>query len=823
MNKKPLWRSIRSWSIGLSLLGMSAAGQAAVCEYRIDNQWNSGFVATISITNDGNQPLNGWELTWDYPGSTRVAGSWNANVSGSGPYTASNLSWNGNIQPGGTVSFGLQGAGAAEIPTLAGPSCEPLVTNEPPVASATVDISSGQAPLAVMFDASGSSDPDNSYGELTFEWTFSDGGSATGDVVPYTFTNAGTYTATVTVSDGESSSSQMVSVVVEGNTAPVAAATVDVANGPAPLTSTFDASASSDADGDSLTYFWDFGDGTTSNQAVVSHSFVSNGSYDVVLTVSDGEFSDSTTVSIYVGDEHVRVDNPFRNTTFYVDPVWSAKAAAEPGGEYIADVNTAVWMDRIGAITDGIGLRGHLDEAIDQGVGMFMFVVYDLPNRDCAALASNGELRIADGGMQRYKDEYIGPIVDIISDPKYRTLNIVAIIEVDSLPNLVTNLDIADCAEADGPDGYRDGIRYALNQLSTVENVYSYVDIAHSGWLGWSSNFGPAVDLIGEVVESTDAGWDSVAGFVSNSANYTPTVEPYLPDPQLAVGGMPIRSATFYEWNDYFEEKAFVQDWREAMIARGAPTTLGMLIDTSRNGWGGPNRPDTHSQATSINAFVNQSRIDRRFHRGNWCNQPGGIGFKPWADPYEGIDAFVWVKPPGESDGVADPNFTPDPNDPAKQHDGMCDPTANNRYAPSVKTGAMANAPHAGRWFPEQFAKLIDNAYPPVTDPAGPPPPPPPPRDDCAGLNPSKPVVLSAGARVELDLGCEAPVYVRFSSPLRQSLFVENTGDPFNVIVTRNGSSFSAEGYFKGLDMPGATSVSVERIDAATTIELRAD
>lgn len=34
-------------------------------------------------------------------------------------------------------------------------------------------------------------------------------------------------------------------------------------------------------------------------------------------------------------------------------------------------------------------------------------VVYDLPDRDCAALSSNGELSIASGGVARYKTEYI--------------------------------------------------------------------------------------------------------------------------------------------------------------------------------------------------------------------------------------------------------------------------------------------------------------------------------------------------------------------------------------------------------------------------------
>lgn len=415
----------------------------------------------------------------------------------------------------------------------------------------------------------------------------------------------------------------------------------------------------------------------------------------------------------------MRVDNPFAGVQWYVDPIWSAKASAEPGGDAIAGYSTAVWMDRIGAIEgpsdgDGMGLRDHLNEAVAQGAGLFTFVVYDLPNRDCAALASNGELRISEGGFERYKNEYINEIAQILSDAAYETMRIAAVIEVDSLPNLVTNLNEPDCQEANGPGGYVDGIRYALQELGKIDNVYSYVDIAHSGWLGWSNNFSASVQLIGDAVSNLGNGINDIAGFVSNSANYTPVEEPYLSNPDLQVGGMQVKSADFYEFNPYFEELKFVTDWRNAMIARGLPSNIGMLIDTGRNGWGGSGRPSGVSSSTNINNYVNESRIDRRSHRGNWCNQAGGVGYRPQASPYAGIDAYVWVKPQGESDGISDPNFEIDPNDPAKQHDPMCNPNEPSRYDPSVTTGALDNAPHAGRWYPEAFQVLIENAYPPL-------------------------------------------------------------------------------------------------------------
>jgi cellulose 1,4-beta-cellobiosidase len=44
----------------------------------------------------------------------------------------------------------------------------------------------------------------------------------------------------------------------------------------------------------------------------------------------------------------------------------------------------------------------------------------------------------------------------------------------------------------------------------------------------------------------------------------------------------------------------------------------------------------------------------------------------------------------------------------------MCDPNARNRYNNAFPTNALPNAPHAGRWFREQFAMLVRNAFPPI-------------------------------------------------------------------------------------------------------------
>jgi cellulose 1,4-beta-cellobiosidase len=138
--------------------------------------------------------------------------------------------------------------------------------------------------------------------------------------------------------------------------------------------------------------------------------------------------------------------------------------------------------------------------------------------------------------------------------------------------------------------------------------------------------------------------------------------------------------------------------------------TMSMIIDTSRNGWGGSQRPTAKSTSTDPITYMDQSRTDRRIHLGNWCNQSGaGLGERPKASPATGVDAYVWVKPPGESDGSSSEIA----NDEGKGFDRMCDPTytGNPRNANHM-SGALANAPLSGHWFDAQFRQLLANAYP---------------------------------------------------------------------------------------------------------------
>jgi cellulose 1,4-beta-cellobiosidase len=424
------------------------------------------------------------------------------------------------------------------------------------------------------------------------------------------------------------------------------------------------------------------------------------------------------------------VDNPYIGATAYVNPDYAAlidtsisqvsDSTLAAKMETVKSYPTAVWLDRIVAIHGGEqnggrrSLAGHLDLALAQkepGTPITIeLVIYNMPGRDCHALASNGELPLTQAALEIYKQQYIDAIAEVLADPKYQDIRIVTVIEPDGLPNLVTNMSDPECAQASSSGIYVSAVQYAINKLNEIPNVYIYMDIGHSGWLGWDNNRSGAVQLYTNVVKGTRNGLSSVDGFITNTANSTPLEEPNLPNSGLNINGAPIRSSDFYEWNPYFDETDFTAALYNDFVNAGWPSDIGFLIDTSRNGWGGPNRPSV-ATGSDINSYVNSGRVDRREHRGLWCNNAGaGMGMPPQAAPAGSpqVDAYVWVKPPGESDGSS----SLIPNNEGKGFDRMCDPTY--MTPDGVLSGALPNAPVSGHWFHDQFVMLVQNAYPAV-------------------------------------------------------------------------------------------------------------
>ena len=172
----------------------------------------------------------------------------------------------------------------------------------------------GDEDSAILFDGSGSVDPDED--PLTYTWDFGDGSTGSGINPSRTYLWGGTFTVSLTVNDGRGGTDTVTTsaTVTEMNDPPVADA-----NGPysgvvgEPIV--FDGSGSSDFDNDDgtdandqvLSYSWLFGDGSSGAGVNPTHSYSSAGTYTVTLTVSDGTASSTSSTSASVIEQPVGV------------------------------------------------------------------------------------------------------------------------------------------------------------------------------------------------------------------------------------------------------------------------------------------------------------------------------------------------------------------------------------------------------------------------------------------------------------------------------------------------------------------------------------
>lgn len=86
-------------------------GPAACTVSYATNVWQDGFTANVAVRNEGSSAVDDWDLAFTLPSGQRVTHAWNASVApSSGAVTASALSSNARIAPGGSQSFGFQGS-----------------------------------------------------------------------------------------------------------------------------------------------------------------------------------------------------------------------------------------------------------------------------------------------------------------------------------------------------------------------------------------------------------------------------------------------------------------------------------------------------------------------------------------------------------------------------------------------------------------------------------------------------------------------------------------------------------------------------------------
>jgi PKD repeat protein/uncharacterized protein YraI len=171
-----------------------------------------------------------------------------------------------------------------------------IVVTEPlPIAAFTASPISGTAPLTVQFT-------DQSFGAITVRlWNFGDGTTSTLPSPVHTYTAAGVYTVTLTISGpgGNATETKANYITVNPPLEPIQAKFIAVPTiGTPPLGVTF--TDNSVPVGSITSWLWDFGDGSTSTLQNPTHSYTTPGEYTVSLTVSGPDGSNTVTRPNYI-------------------------------------------------------------------------------------------------------------------------------------------------------------------------------------------------------------------------------------------------------------------------------------------------------------------------------------------------------------------------------------------------------------------------------------------------------------------------------------------------------------------------------------------
>ena len=337
-----------------------------------------------------------------------------------------------------------------------------------------------------------------------------------------------------------------------------------------------------------------------------------------------------------------------------------------------------------------------------------VLVAYNIPFRDCAQFSAGGATSVEE--YQAWIDAFAAGIGNAKA---------IVILEPDGLgiipwykPFRGTSAEAGDyewcrpaeANEATAADERFAMLNYAVDALKAKPNVSIYLDGTHSGWLNVS-------DVTHRLLQ---AGVARADGFYLNVSNYQfsvnqvqygtwisscialwPDASTYVDCPNQYWNGGPLPAKIaellgewtgvaldkYSEWSDDSDVPELNTsgiNLRYANMLGGAVPTTHFVIDSSRNGQGPwnptPGYPDPQ----------------------DWCNPPDrGLGIRPTADTgIELLDAYLWVKIPGESDGECTRGLGP-AGETVDPEWGLIDPAA-------------------GAWFPEMALDLVHNANPPL-------------------------------------------------------------------------------------------------------------
>ncbi|KAK4210921.1 putative exoglucanase 3 precursor [Rhypophila decipiens] len=360
--------------------------------------------------------------------------------------------------------------------------------------------------------------------------------------------------------------------------------------------------------------------------------------------------------------------NVWKSYTLAINPAYRAKVLAaadrikdeelQKQARKVADVGTFFWVDNITAVST-------LEKAVSDIPcnSIFGIVLQGLnTGADCA---TPGFRKI---DPDTYQKEFVDPLAKIIKS--HPTSAFALLIEPYTLPAIIANSSLLPCQNL-SQTYYRPLVTHALQTLGSLPNLVIYLDAGHGGNLGFDYNMRPAAEDLSAVYVSANRP-SQVRGIAVNTNGYNSW--------DMSPGEF---STTREGTRNYaLNEKQYIQRLTAQIKKLGLPVPYHAIADMSRAGVHG---------------------LRERWE--NWCNVNGaGFGRRPGTDDLgldpDLIDAIVWVKNGGVSDGASEPRL-------AAEEDRY---GAYNEFCGRVD--AYRPAPRRGEWMQGYFEELIRYARP---------------------------------------------------------------------------------------------------------------
>jgi endoglucanase len=337
------------------------------------------------------------------------------------------------------------------------------------------------------------------------------------------------------------------------------------------------------------------------------------------------------------------------------------------------------------------------EAAIERAVPVL--VAYDIPGRDCAQYSAGGALNEA--GYQAWIDGFTQGIGH---------QKAVVIVEPDALGNMPSDCGLSSSVYPFTDDERIAELQYAVTALEGDPSASVYLDGTQSAW-----------QSVGTITQRLlEADVQDAQGFFLNVSNYQTNPEQadygtwisdciaMVTDPSNAFYDNPSGCASQYypATEPDFSTWGLTTQWYAQNLGSAVATTH-FVVDTSRNG-DGPNNMSEYASAP----YDQPASVTSALASGNWCNPPDtGLGVRPTASTgVPLLDAYLWVKTPGQSDGQCD------------SAGGVRAWDYSDYTQPSWPTTASAQAlfdplwgvddPAAGAWFPQQAIQLAQDASP---------------------------------------------------------------------------------------------------------------